>query len=641
MQKKNKIVHIITRLDKGGSAENTLLTVLGTDMEKYEVLLFKGPTYESRMNHEEHVSVLADLKKLQFKGIKLVTIPFLFRRINPAYDLLAIICLYVLLMKEKPVIVHTHTSKAGILGRFAAKLARIPIVVHTPHGHVFFGYFGPLKTRVFILLEKYAARITDRIVALTKGEKEDYRLYKIAPADKIVVINSGIELGKIKDLSLEERQDLKRALGIPDKSLVVGTAGRLEPVKGPEILIEAAKDVLSKYPQTYFVFAGDGPLRQRLEKKALELDIKNNTIFLGWRSDVTEVISIYDIFAFPSLNEGMGRVLVEAMALGKPIVASDIGGIPDLVAHGINGFLVPPKNSERLAACIQILLRDKERRAKMGAEGKARAGKFGKDIMVESIAKLYDDLSAKPVLKKDMENRSEKRTFWKDVYRSYYRGEFPDYLKSGYRSETSQALRLSALMRCLACVELSQDAFVLDVGCGSGFAWDALRRNKNNQIIAMDIIEEPLKSAKSAKKDVLLCSGDAQSLPFRASSIDLVVAIEMLHYLDDVEEFLREAGRVLIDGAYFMIIAPNMNSLSWLLFRMFKGNSPMMATVRLKDLKGTFKRLGFRIIRKEGVTLPVMMPIASLARAMGLWLFDKSYVLLLKAEKRDGRNACA
>jgi glycosyltransferase involved in cell wall biosynthesis len=395
MQKKDKIIHIITRLDKGGSSEDTLLTVLGTDMEKYDVLLFKGPTFESRMSKEERASVIADLKKVQFKGIKLVTIPFLVRRLNPAYDLLAFIYLFMLLLKEKPAIVHTHTSKAGFLGRLAAGLARIPIIVHTPHGHVFFGYFGSLKTQMFILLEKLAAGITDKIVAVTNREKEDYVFYKIVREDKIVVINSGVELGKFIELPFVEREDFKRTLGIPEKSLVVGTAGRLEPVKGPEFLIEAAKDILSKYPQTYFIFAGDGPLRQRLENRAQELGIKNNTIFLGWRSDVTKVISIYDIFAFPSLNEGMGRVLVEAMALGKPIVASDAGGIPDLVTHGINGFLVPPKNPERLAESINILLHDKERRAKMGAEGKARAWKFGKDIMLESIAKLYDDLSAK------------------------------------------------------------------------------------------------------------------------------------------------------------------------------------------------------------------------------------------------------
>lgn len=395
MPKKNKIVHIITRLDKGGSAQNTLLTVLGTDTKKYDVLLFKGPTVESRMSQDENASVMADLQKAQLKRIKLVTIPLLVRRINPAYDAGALIYLFLLLIKEKPAIVHTHTSKAGFLGRLAAKLARVPIIVHTPHGHVFFGYFGPLKTQIFILLEKYAARITNRIVALTKGEKEDYKFYKIAPEDKIIIINSGVELENIKDLSLEERQNLKRQLGIPERSFVVGTAGRLEPVKGPEFLLEAAKDILSNYPQTYFVFAGDGPLRQRLERKAYELGINTNMRFLGWRNDVTRVISIYDIFIFPSLNEGMGRVLVEAMALGKPVVASNVGGIPDLVTHGKTGFLVPPRDPGQLARYIQVLMEDEGKRKRMGQGGKEMALNFKKEIMVEKIAELYDELLVK------------------------------------------------------------------------------------------------------------------------------------------------------------------------------------------------------------------------------------------------------
>jgi len=392
MHKKNKTIHIITRLDKGGSAEVAFLIVMGLDRNIYDTLLLKGPTYESRMSKEEHASAIADLKKAQFKGIKVVTIPFLFRRINPVYDFLGFIYLFMLLKKEKPVIVHTHTSKAGFLGRLAAKLARVPIIVHTPHGHVFFSYFGSLKTQLFILLEKYAAHITDRIVAVSNGEKEDYKLYKIAHEDKMVVINSGVDLGNIKEMSRREQEDFKRTLGIPEHSLVVGTAGRFEPVKGLEFLLEAAKDIVSKFPQTYFVFAGDGSLRQRLEKKALELGIKNKTIFLGWRSDVVKVISIYDIFALPSLNEGMGRVLVEAMTLGKPIVASNIGGIPDLVTHGKNGFLVPPKDPGQLARSLQILIEDEGKRKSMGQGGKEKALNFSKEIMVEKIAALYDKL---------------------------------------------------------------------------------------------------------------------------------------------------------------------------------------------------------------------------------------------------------
>jgi len=164
------------------------------------------------------------------------------------------------------------------------------------------------------------------------------------------------------------------------------------PVKGPEFLVKASKYIISKYPDTYFMFTGDGPLEQDLKRKALEMGISDNIIFLGWRDDLAKIISIYDIFVLPSLNEGMGRVLVEAMALGKPIVASGIGGIPDLVIHGKNGFLVPPKNPKELAKYIQVLLENKDKREKMGLAGKEMAYNFTSEIMVEKIASLYKKL---------------------------------------------------------------------------------------------------------------------------------------------------------------------------------------------------------------------------------------------------------
>ncbi len=390
--KKAKVLHIITRLDRGGSAENTIITVTGLDKKKYEIALIKGPTFESNMSKEEYASVIANMKKARLKGVKLFNIPFLLRRINPFFDLLAFFSLYILLIKENPTIVHSHTSKAGLLGRLAAKLAGVPIIVHTPHGHVFFGYFGPFKTKIFILLEKLASRITDKIITLSNREKEDYILFKTAEEDKLSVICSGIGLNKFKESLLSEKQNLKKELGIPGNSLIVGTAGRLVPVKGPEFLIKAAKYIISEYPDTYFIFTGDGPLEQDLKRKALEMGISENIIFLGWRNDVAKIISIYDIFVLPSLNEGMGRVLVEAMALGKPIVASNIGGIPDLVIHGKNGFLVPPKDPEELAKYIQILLEDEEKREKMGLAGKEMSLNFSTENMVEKIAELYEEL---------------------------------------------------------------------------------------------------------------------------------------------------------------------------------------------------------------------------------------------------------
>lgn len=386
------VLHIITRFDKGGSAQNTFLTLLGLKKQNFQPSLVTGLSLESGMKREEIKENEKDIQRLEIEGIEFIRCPFLVRRINIIKDLKAFFDIRRILKKNKPSIVHTHTSKAGLLGRFAAKLAQTPIVVHTPHGHVFFGYFGPFKTKVFIILEKLASLITDRIVALSEREKQDYTKFKIAHEDKFVVIHSGVELDRFKELTSSEKQYFKKKLGIPENSLIVGTVGRLEPVKGPEFLIKAAKFIISKYPNTFFIFAGEGYLRENLEEQALKLGLENNLIFLGWRADVTKVISIYDVFALPSLNEGMGRVLVEAMALGKPIVASNIGGITDLVAHGKNGFLVPTKNPKELAKYIQILLGDTEKRGKMGLAGKEMALNFSDEIMVESISNMYNEL---------------------------------------------------------------------------------------------------------------------------------------------------------------------------------------------------------------------------------------------------------
>jgi glycosyltransferase involved in cell wall biosynthesis len=268
----------------------------------------------------------------------------------------------------------------------------VPIIVHTPHGHIFFGYFGPLKTKIFILLERLASRITEKTVALTNKERDDYVSFKIDKKEKFAVIFSGVELDRFKELDPDQKRNVKKGLGLSDNSFIVGTAGRLMPVKGPQYLIKAARYVISKYPETFFIFMGDGRLRQNLEKEAFSLGIKENIIFMGWRNDVANIISIYDVFALPSLNEGMGRVLVEVMALGKPIVASNVGGIPDLVIDGKNGFLVPARNPKELAKYIQILIEEDEKREKMGLAGKMSAQNFSNEIMVERIANLYNEL---------------------------------------------------------------------------------------------------------------------------------------------------------------------------------------------------------------------------------------------------------
>lgn len=381
MSAKIKVIHIITRLDKGGSAENTFLTLKGLDKSRYEVSLIAGPVDDPSQDRKDQI---------EESGVRYIQVPQLRRSIHLFYDFKALLRIFRLLRREKPDIVHTHTSKAGLLGRLAAKLARVPSIIHTPHGHVFFGYFGALKTKMFILFEKLASRITDRIIALTPREKADYLSYKVTGEDRLVVIPSGIELHKYQPAPREERFKLRIELGIPEHSVVAGTAGRLVPVKGPALLLQAFKQVISEHPDTCLVFAGDGPLRKSLEKNAVDMGLAKKIVFTGWRDDMARILSVFDIFCLPSLNEGMGRVLVEAMALGKPVVASEVGGIPDLISPGKNGFLVPPRNPGELARQIIFLIENREEREKMGRVGKEMVPAFSDEIMVKKISGLYE-----------------------------------------------------------------------------------------------------------------------------------------------------------------------------------------------------------------------------------------------------------
>jgi len=388
---KIKTIHIITRLDKGGSAENTLLTVMGLDREIYDVVLVHGLSIESNMAEDEFRAVEKSLMDVEKEGVRVITIPSLVRRIHLFYDLRAFFALIKILRNERPDIVHTHTSKAGILGRWAAFFVRVPVIIHTPHGHVFWGYFGKLKTRIFILLEKISALVTDRLVMLTEQEKIDHLHFHIAPENKFSVVHSGINLDEFSNTSVDPAA-MKRRLGIPEDNLIVGTVGRLTSIKGHRYLIEAARKIAGSRPDTTFVILGDGELLDELKNMVTRSDIEENIKFLGWRSDVAEVMSTFDIFALPSLNEGMGRVLVEAMALGRPIVASNIGGIPDLVVDCENGYLVPVGDVETLAARIKKLLDDPEKREEMGECGKKIAIDYSANAMVEEIDRLYREL---------------------------------------------------------------------------------------------------------------------------------------------------------------------------------------------------------------------------------------------------------
>lgn len=391
-----KVLHIITRFDKGGSAENTFQTVYGLDKARYEVVLAAGAGVNER--DAESLATEENIAAVQAAGARLLFVRHLVRELNPFLDMAAFFSLCGIIRREKPDIVHTHTSKAGFLGRWAAWLCRVPVIMHTPHGHVFWGYFKPAKTRLFIVLERLTARITDAFIMLTPQEMKDHLALRIAPEEKFTVIHSGVDLGKF-DYEKFRFDNQKRTLPeVHENKVVIGTVGRLTAIKGQDVLLRALAELRQAGQEVFLVLLGEGERRNELEDLARRLKISGNICFLGWRPDVAAVMSSFDIFCLPSLNEGMGKVVVEAMAMGLPVIASDIGGIKDLVHNGENGLLVPPGDAQALAHALALLCRDPGKRRRMGAAGRLVAPLYSAEEMTKKIELLYESIGGKASL---------------------------------------------------------------------------------------------------------------------------------------------------------------------------------------------------------------------------------------------------
>jgi len=385
-----KVVHIITRLDHGGSARETLQTVLGHDRGRFRVSIAFGRPETTTA--DDAALLKADLQQLGQADVSVFQVPPLVREINPVLDAWATVALWRLLRRVRPEVVHTHTSKAGAVGRLAARLAGIPVVIHTPHGHIFYGYYGSVASAIIRLLERHLAKITDRIVTLTDRGAQEHVQYKIASPQKFVTIHGGNSLAQFRSLRVNATVKRKE-LGLPPEGPIIGTVGRLVPIKGHTWLLRAVPRVLAEFPQASVVLIGDGPLLGELKELADELGITPHVVFLGTRHDIPECLAVLDLFVLPSLNEGMGRALVEAMAVGCPVVATRVGGIPDVVADGTTGLLVPPRDDRALAEAILTLLRDRSRRAAYGEAARRYVdGRFDIETMVHNIERLYDEV---------------------------------------------------------------------------------------------------------------------------------------------------------------------------------------------------------------------------------------------------------
>ncbi len=380
--RKVKVTRIVARLNVGGPAVHIINLTAGLDPDRFESQLIAGRPGPD----EGDMGYLATQK-----GIDPLIIPELGRELSPLGDVGTTVKLARILRRDKPDIVETHTAKAGAVGRLAARLAGVPLVIHVFHGHVFHSYFGSLETQMFVNIERALARITDLIITVSPAQRRDIvDVYRIAPPERVLTVPLGLDLEPFRRAKQTCQGRFRTSLGVLTEALLVGFVGRLTAVKNPSLFVEAAGLVVQQFPQTRFVFVGNGELRPALEEQIDVLGLAGHVIFAGWQVDMPAVYADLDLLALASLNEGTPVTVIEALATGIPVVATAVGGVPDVLKDRQTGVLVPSGDTEGLAQAIVELLRAPER-----AEALARAGqgdvldRFDQARLVDDMESLY------------------------------------------------------------------------------------------------------------------------------------------------------------------------------------------------------------------------------------------------------------
>lgn len=386
--RRRKILHVVTRLDLGGAQQNTLYTVEHLDPRRYEAVLLCG---EGGVLDAE-----AQALARREPPVRLRFVPDLVRELDPVRDLAALFELERMFNEERPDVVHTHSSKAGILGRAAARLAGVPAVVHTFHGFGFHDRMAAPVKAFYLALERAAARWADALVFVSKANMATARAEGLGDPARYELIRSGVKLSGLP--ASVDRDAKRRELGVRlHKPLVVGV-GNLKPQKNAGDFLAVAEAVLAQVPEASFVFVGDGPLRAKLEARALLKGLSAKVRFVGWRRDVPELLAAADAFLLTSLWEGLPRALVEAMRTGLPCACYAVDGVNDLLRDGVNGFAAPPGDTARLAEAVTRLVTDAGLRARLGGAAAASIGpEFDIDGMVRAQESLIERLVAAEV----------------------------------------------------------------------------------------------------------------------------------------------------------------------------------------------------------------------------------------------------
>lgn len=378
-----RILRVIARMNVGGPAIHVTALHSRLNPQRFESMLVSGSENTDEGSMYDYAAARGVFPTIvpEMRGVATLA----------PRDGVALARLVRIAREFRPHIVDTHTAKAGFLGRLAAQIAGVPAVVHTYHGHVLHGYYGGLRTTILRGMERGLAQLTDRIIAVSHQIKAELVEHGIAPADRIQVVPLGLELEPF--LNCESRRgEFHREFGLSAGTPLIGIVGRVFPIKNHRLFLNTMSSVGSVHPDARFVIVGDGMLRPAMEDLARELGIRERTIFTGWRQDLPTIYAALRILVVSSDNEGTPMSAIEAMASGVPVVATRVGGLPDLVKHGQSGLLVPANDAPAMADAVCQLLSNTTRHDAMGQRARLDAAQFSVERLAADMERLYVDV---------------------------------------------------------------------------------------------------------------------------------------------------------------------------------------------------------------------------------------------------------
>ncbi len=375
---KTKVFHVITKLELGGAQEVTLMTLERLPRDRYELGLVTG-----------HEGLLID-RANQISDIQRFWLSSLVREVHPIKDISAFLALWRLFFRERPDVVHTHSSKAGILGRWAARTAGVPIIFHTVHGFSFHDFQSPVVRNIYRWLERVTTKITTRTVVVSYANAEKGEKAGVFGRKDWILCRDAIPVAKF--LACGERKKSLAKWGIDPRKVVIGMVACLKPQKSPVDFIDVAARVAAKASNVHFVLAGDGELRPAVEARIREHSLSEHVTLLGWQDDMPEVYRNLDVVVLTSLWEGLPCVFSEAMASELPIVATNVDGAREAIIDGDNGFLHEAHDVNGMAASVLKLVENPSLCREMGLRGRARVSEFDIETSVNNLEAAYRQL---------------------------------------------------------------------------------------------------------------------------------------------------------------------------------------------------------------------------------------------------------